>query len=161
MANLDIFTPLGQESLRQERLMLEAVQRAYGLEVIETDKDQPCEIDGILVRDKVVVGVFESKCRKLTRAQMRKFQDTWLVTFDKVLAGLHFSKLMRVPYYGLLYLTEEPIGLMIQISDSSGSPVVKMQIARTETRRTVNGGLIERANAYIDLSTAYEFEVGK
>lgn len=141
--------------------MLDALKRVWGCQIIETDKASPCEIDGLIAIQDVIVGVFESKCRKLTRTQMRKFDDTWLVTFDKVLAGLHFSRQLRVPYYGLLYLTEEPICMIVQISDKSGSPIVKMAIARTETRRTVNGGVIERANAYIDLSTAHEFKLNE
>jgi hypothetical protein len=159
MVSLDILTPRGQESLRQERILLDAVSKAYGFDILETAKDQPCEVDGFLARDGVICGVFESKCRKLTRAQMRKFDDRWLVTFEKVLAGLRFSKLLMVPFYGLVYLTEEPVGLMIQISDATGSPIVNMEVAQTTTQRTVNGGTIQRANAYIDLDTAFEFPV--
>lgn len=159
MVSLDILTPKGQESLAQERKMLDAVSRAYGFTVIETDKNSPCEVDGFLVRDNVIEGVFESKCRKLTIEQLRKFNNTWLVTFDKVLAGLQMSKQLYVPYYGLVYLLDEPCGLMIQLSDAMGSPIVKMEVAQTTTRRSINGGLAQRANAYVDMSTAHMFPV--
>ena len=159
MGNLDILTPRGQESLRQERRMLDAIKDVWGFQVFETDKDSPCEVDGFLGRDNIVVGVFESKCRKLTMAQLHKFDNRWLVTFDKVLAGLSFSRKLQVPYYGLIYLLDDGIGLMIQISDAKGSPIVNMEVAQTTTQRTVNGGTIQRANAYIDMSTAYQFPI--
>lgn len=139
--------------------MLDAVKAAWGFQVFETDKNSPCEVDGFLGRDNIVVGVFESKCRKLTLDQLRKFDNKWLVTFEKVLAGLSFSRKLQVPYYGLVYLLDEPVGLMVQISDAKGSPIVKMDIAQTTTQRTVNGGTIQRANAYIDMSTAYQFPI--
>lgn len=159
MTNLDILTTKGQESLRQERRMLDALKEAWQFQVFETDKDSPCEVDGFLARDNIVVGVFESKCRHLDLEQLRKFDNTWLVTFDKVLAGLELSRKLHVPYYGLVYLLDEPMGLMVQISDAKGSPIVKMEVAQTTTQRTVNGGTIQRANAYIDMSTAYTFPI--
>lgn len=161
MVSLDILTPKGQESLRQEKRMLKAVEAAYGFQVVETDKNSPCEVDGFLVRDNTIQGVFESKCRNLTIEQLRKFNNTWLVTFDKVLAGLQMSKQLYVPYYGLVYLLDEPCGLMIQLSDAMGSPIVKMEVAQTTTRRSINGGLAHRANAYVDMSTAHMFPVGE
>jgi len=158
--NLDIDTPKGQISLQQERQLLDSLRAAYpGKCFVETKKDMPAQIDGVIIEKRTLIGVFESKCRNMTSEQMHKFNDQWLVTYEKIVAGAEISKRLRVPFYGFLFLIDEPIGLNVKITDNEGNFIPDIKIERTKTQRTINGGSIIRTNAYISLETATPFEI--
>ena len=143
---MDIFTPKGQESLEQERKLLASFCAATNYSVIETDKNQPAQVDGFIVDGGVLCGVFESKCRKADVAKMHKWGDEWILTHQKLLDGAEISKRLCTPFYGIVYLLDEPIGIFIKLTDS-------------ETQATINGGTVVRANAYIDLSPCLTFPI--
>ena len=112
------------------------------------------------------MGIYETKCRyklPVKTLQNSTYSNRWLVTFDKILAGLELAQKLFVPYYGILYLVDEPDpdlrGHMVEIGDARGSLAVDIQVRRSETRATVNGGLANRINAYILMDTAYQFRV--
>ena len=158
--NLDINTPRGQQSLSQERKLVEGLKRAYpSISFIETHKTQPAQVDGLMVRDNVITGVYESKCRNMSAEDMHRFHDEWLVTYEKILHGAEIGKRLCVPFYGFLYLIKDSIGVAIKIADAEGNIYPKVRIERTETQRTINGGSIVRTNAYIDLSGSDTFPV--
>jgi hypothetical protein len=158
--NLDINTPRGQVSLQQERVLLDSARAAFpGVDFIETDKTGAAQVDGVMVKDNVVVGVYESKCRNLTKEQMHRYGDEWLVTYEKILGGIEVSKRLRVPFYGFIYFTREPIGAFIKIADEEGNILPQIRVAHTVTQMTVNGGSIIRENAYIDLSSGFTFPI--
>lgn len=156
--SLDIDSPKGQQSLIEERKMLDVVRSYYEFDVFETDKEVGCRVDGFLARDNQLFGVFESKCREMDLHTLRvNYKNQWLITYDKILAGLDLSKQLYVPYYGLLYLLHEPICMMIQISDDRGNAIVDIAVRETITQRSINGGLAKRVNGFVDMSTAYTF----
>lgn len=160
LVQLDINTERGQQSLSQERVLIRSVQAAYSdIYFIETNKNAPAQIDGFMVRDEEIIGVYESKCRNMNVEQMNRFNDEWLVTFEKILNGAELSKRLYVPFYGLLYLTKEPIGVILKITDERGNILPRVRIEQTTTQKTVNGGSIVRTNAYIDISTCHTFPI--
>ena len=156
---MDIFTPKGQESLEQERKLLASFCAATNYSVIETDKNQPAQVDGFIVNDGVLCGVFESKCRKADVAKMHKWGDEWILTHQKLLDGAEISKRLCTPFYGIVYLLDEPIGIFIKLTDSEGKVLPKVRVENTETQATINGGTVVRANAYIDLSPCLTFPI--
>jgi hypothetical protein len=157
--NLDINTPKGQESLAQERLLLKSFGAVMGCDIVETDKSQPAQIDGFLVKENTVVGVFESKCRKATVQLMQKWGSEWLLTHQKLMDGVDISKKLRVPFYGVIYLLDEPLGVFIKLTDNVGNLLPKIRVQETSTQATINGGTAVRANAFIDLETSYTFPI--
>lgn len=157
---LDITTEKGQQSLSQERVLLASAQAVYqGIQFVETNKNAPAQIDGFMIRDDEIIGVYESKCRNMNVAQMHQFNDEWLVTFEKILNGAALSRRLYVPFYGLLYLVKEPVGLILKITDERGNILPKVRIEQTTTQKTINGGFIVRTNAYIDVSTGHTFPI--
>lgn len=156
---LDINTPKGRESLAQERILLKSFTVATNLGIVETDKSQPAQIDGFIVRDDTVVGMFESKCRKATVEQMNRWGDEWLITYQKLLDGAELSKRLRIPFYGIVYLLDEPLGFFIQLTDSEGNFVPKIRTEETKTQATINGGTAVRLNAYVDISNCSTFPI--
>ena len=111
---MDILTKKGQKSLEYERRMLDKINfhickdHKKDSMLIETDKDMDAKVDGIIVKDNQVSGIFESKCRNLSMMELRKF-DSWLITFDKIMDGKKLSEMLRVPFVGFLYLIKDDI----------------------------------------------------
>lgn len=150
--SLDISTPKGQKSLAQENALIRSFENANaGYHIIQTPKDKAADVDGFICKRERIAAVFESKCRECDMAQMSEWGWEWLVTFDKLTRGAEIAKSLQVPFYGLLYLVNEPIGISIRITDPDGNFIPKIRVERTLTQRTINGGEIVRTNAYISL----------
>ena len=86
---MDINTKRGQSSLNYERDAIEKFSLIHPeYRFIETPKDRPAAVDGVFMKGGVLHSVLEVKVRNMTRAKLRdSFDDTWLVTMDKVEAG--------------------------------------------------------------------------
>lgn len=153
---MDILTPKGQESLRYERVALEAYRFAHpDVHIFETRKDTDAKIDGMLVRDDEIVGIFETKCRNATHEQMKKW-GTWLITHQKVVDAAVISELMRVPFYGFLYLIPDNTLLVWQVTDERGKYLFQFESENTRTQATINGGTANRKNAFLPVSKVIE-----
>lgn len=156
--SLDVNTPRGKESVRQEEEMLSLLKSAIpSYDFIHTPKDTAADVDGFMVQNNAVSGMFLSSCRVASRSQMRKWGDTWLLTFEKIQKATQLAKQLCVPVYGFIYLVPDKLVLVIKLVSVRGEIVPTMRIERTETQATINGGKTVRSNAYIDLSTAKEF----
>ena len=106
---MDINTKRGQSSLNYERDAIEKFSLIHPeYRFIETPKDRPAAVDGVFMKGGVLHSALEVKVRDVTRERMRiTFRDTWLVTMDKVEAGRVLSRLLRIPFGGMLYLLPE------------------------------------------------------
>jgi hypothetical protein len=86
-----------------------------------------------------------------------KFKSEWLVTFDKLLRAAALSRQLQLSFTAIVYLIPDRIVLAKTLWDADWMLKVDMSVKQTTTQRTVNGGSVSRANAYIDLSTAAIF----
>jgi len=155
--NLDINTPKGQITLAQEQAQLAILAKsAPGVSFIQTPKDQPADVDGFIVREGSIVGMFLSSCRTSSREQMRKWGDTWLLTFDKIQKAIPLAKQLCVPVYGCIYLVPDQMVLTLTLVSAKGEVMPSMRLERTKTQASVNGGQVVRTNAYISLESAKE-----
>ena len=152
---MDILTKKGQKSLEYERIMLERISVLTNVNIIETDKDMDAKVDGMISQDNQLTGIFESKCRNMSLMQLRKF-GSWLVTFDKILDGRKLSQLLRVPFIGFLYLIPDEIIMYWKITDKYGNFLFDFDVKNTKTQKTINGGSIVRANAYLPVKRGAE-----
>lgn len=153
---VDILTPKGEETLRQELRAIELLQKKFpGVRYVHTPKNKPASVDAVLVKDSEIVAVVETKCRQMTLNDLLfKFEGDWLVTWDKVSCGRDAASYFCVPFVGILYLVPDDTLLVQKISDANGDWSVPMRIKQTETQRTVNGGTAIRYNAYISMENA-------
>jgi hypothetical protein len=160
MHGLDILTPRGQQTLVDEAAAAAIWERANpGFAYITTPKDTASSIDAVLVRDGSIQAIAETKCRYgLTLDQFRgAFGGEWLVTMDKLVSASRLAAGLCVPLYGFLYLADEGVLLTQRITDSTGQFVVRLRCENTATQKTVNGGSVVRANAFIDMSQARQW----
>ena len=94
----------------------------------------------------------------MTLEQLQKWDNEWLITYDKIEAGRYLGNALGVSYIGFLYLIPDDLLIIQQISDNSGKWTCEYRTAVTETQETVNGGSIARLNAYINLDNAQHLD---
>jgi len=155
---MDVMTKRGQSSLEYERRAIEKFSLAHpDQRYVETPKHRPAEVDGVFMRQAALSAVAEVKTRNLTNLHlMTHFNNEWLISADKVDAGRTVSRLLRIPFVGLLYLIPDDLLLVLTITDSTGQWAFDFERRKTITKRTINGGEVERMNAFLPLLTAKE-----
>lgn len=164
---MDIKTPLGRKSLKDER---EAVERFRELHPsfgwMETEKGQPAAMDGFfyaysqspIANTYTMSAVVEVKCRKESREHFRThFDNTWLITHQKLVDGQKISKLCRIPLVGILWTTPDRHLCVVKLTRRDGTYCFDFEVRETETQATINGGRARRANAFIPLQYATEY----
>ena len=147
---MDILTEKGQQSLRHEEKMLNYIKEKYKTEIIETPKNKPALCDGFLVKNGIITGVFESKCRNNTIQDFIKW-GSWLITYAKIDGLAWMSNKLCVPAFGFLYSIPDDAILMWRITDEEGNFKFELDVQKTTTQANINGGLIERENAYLSM----------
>jgi hypothetical protein len=158
LTNLDINTPKGQKTLIQEQRAVEIFCNHFtDVEYVNTPKNGSSPVDALLVNNNNLVGIVETKCRDLTRNQLTKYDDTWLITWDKIKKAQQITKFLEVPLWGFLYLVPDDLLVLVDIADANGEFLRPMDIRQTKTQRTVNGGTAIRENAYITITDCFEF----
>jgi hypothetical protein len=157
---LDVNTPKGQESLMHELRAVELWNRYYPeLTYVHTPKDGPALVDGVIVNNEAqVLAVVEQKSRNMTIEQLQKWDYEWLITYDKIEAGRYVAQSLGVPYIGFLYLTNDDLLLTKKISDKHGKWTCDFRTDITETQETINGGMIDRLNAFIKMDDAHHLQ---
>lgn len=126
------------------------------LRYVETPKDQPATVDALILSDSGIKAVVETKCRYNVAIDffMTVFNGEWLVTLDKIIDASRTAKLLGVPLVGFLYLVKDKTLLVQRIANPDGRFTAEMKIRTTKTQTTINGGEIERTNAFIDMRHA-------
>lgn len=152
---LDINTPKGRIAAQQQTEALRIISHHCGTNFITTSDTNAACVDAFAVNlEGTIEAVAEIKSRDMTRRQLELYGDEWLVSFDKINHGAELSKMLRVPFIGILYLVPDSLVLTIVIANRRGDIVAPMRISRTETKKSINGGLIKRTNAYINMGSA-------
>jgi hypothetical protein len=148
--SLDIDTPKGQVSLKDEQIVARWFNSKDDYQYIQTPKHSPAKVDAVLVREDMIIGLAETKCRyKINLQDFRnKFKNEWLVTWEKLESGLKLAEQLCVPLYGFLYLVDDDVLLIQNLN--------KIEIRKefTETQKTINGGKIVRENGFIPMNDA-------
>jgi len=158
---MDILTKKGQASLHYEHIMLNKIREHICKKhkdnsfIYETDKDKPSKVDGFIVKDNVLSGIFESKCRNMGLVELMEY-GSWLITMDKIMDGKKLSEMLCIPYIGFLYLIKDDIVMYWKITNSDGEFLFNFDIKRTKTQKTINGGEIVRSNAYLPFEKGNE-----
>lgn len=156
MSNLDINTPLGQESLEEERKMAKLFQRHHVWQrYVNTNKAGKAAIDAVLLSYDNILGLVEQKSRKFTLEEFKsKHKMEWLVTYKKIIDAEKAAELMQLPLWGFLWMIPSRCLLRKILWTPDKGRIAKLYTDHTRTQRTINGGSIVRENAYIDMSDA-------
>jgi|10_taG_2_1085330.scaffolds.fasta_scaffold68660_4 hypothetical protein len=163
MSNLDVNTPKGQESVEDEQIMLKQIRKVWELDVVETPKKEAAKIDTMLIRDNVLVGITENKCRynmylkddHFYLSKYNKTYDSWLITNEKIESGRILAGALCVPFFGFLHLVDDDTILWWKIASGDGKFLIDFDRKESETQATINGGTIMRENAYLPIEHAH------
>ena len=150
---MDIKTEKGKQSLLYEDKMLNTIKEKYNIDIIETDKDSPALCDGFMVQNGIITGVFESKCRNATVQTFEKW-GSWLITYEKLDGLAWMSNKLCISAFGFVYCIQDDAILMWRITDREGNYIVELDLKKSKTQATINGGQAERVNAYLPFGHA-------
>jgi hypothetical protein len=154
---MDILTPRGLQTLEDEHKAARIWTGHYpAYQYVMTPKEEPAVVDAVLVKDKIVVAVVETKCRYDMTIQdlMSHRNGEWLVTHEKLLKARQVGLGLGVPLVGFLYMVQDKVLLVQKLTDTDGNFVVEMRLEETTTQQTVNGGIVTRRNAFIKMHNA-------
>jgi len=154
---MDILTQKGRETLLQVNEAINIWRNNMpDFEYIHTPPSAPADIDGFLIKDKTIKGIVEVKCRvsMSVDAFVKTHKSEWLVTFDKIVRCMKVSDALHVPFLGFLYFPQEKTLFYKTIYKPGHGVQAGFHVLNTRTQATVNGGKINRDNAYIDMSEA-------
>lgn len=154
---MDILTPKGQESKRQEDRAVEIWHGSYpNLRYCETPKDRPASVDAVIVKNDKIYAVVETKCRpQLTMTTFAiDHKHKWLVTDEKIRKAQAVAEALQVPFVGFLFIPEASALFFETLWHPQKGWMVNIEVKETRTQATINGGSIVRKNAYIDMSKA-------
>jgi hypothetical protein len=156
---MDAKTQRGREALQHSTDALFILACKSGKRFIPFSDDLSVDVDGFIEQNGVVVGLYEVKARNMTYSDFQtKFKSEWLVSFDKLIRAATLSKRLQLSFTAIVYLIPDRIVLAKTLWDAEWVLKVDMSVKQTTTQKTVNGGSVSRANAYIDLSTAAIFQ---
>lgn len=154
---LNINTPRGKHSQRHEQELISALSVKWpNLSWVDTPKDMPAAVDGLWInKHGSVHAVVETKCRDLTEDLfLGRYDGEWLITADKLKHGCTVAVLLGVPFYAYLALVPDGVLYYRKISDSRGKRLANWREEKTTTPRNINGGSVERVNAFLQMRDA-------
>lgn len=133
---MDILTPKGQETLAQERAAISLFLQSFpGFEFIETPKDTPADIDGIITKNGVMISGVEVKCRNMTADDLvNKYKNQWLITADKLDRGVNVCERLGIDFRGFLYLVPHNMLLIVPIFSYKDGWVTEPEYEMTKHR---------------------------
>lgn len=139
-----------EESLQHEIDAMILLSDVYGWRTLKTPRY--ARVDGIVTNyDGDMLAVYEFKSRELTLDELTK-HGTYLVTHQKIQDGCDAARTLGVPFILIVYLIGSENIISFKVADSDGQLLIDYDVARTTTRKNVNGGIVERYNAFIPLN---------
>lgn len=160
MGDLDINSPRGQKTLGDEARCVSIIEAAYpGWSVAFTPKETSAAVDGVILQNGITRAIIEQKSRYDVSLDefINRYRNQWLVTFDKIVKARGIAEAFCVPLVGLLYIVRDDKVLAQTLWRPQDGWTVSFTVKKTETQRSVNGGIALRDNAYIDMSKAKAF----
>lgn len=139
-----------EESLQHEIDAMILLSDVYGWRTLKTPRY--ARVDGIVTNyDGDMLAVYEFKARGMTLNELTTM-GTYLVTHQKITDGCDAARTLGVPFILIVYLIGSENIVSFKIADSDGQLLIDYDVARTTTRKNVNGGIVERYNAFIPLN---------
>lgn len=161
---MDILTPKGQETLVEEARAVRLWQSKYpDFRYCETPKEMPAAVDAVLIKDGVIKGVVETKCRRNMSLEKleSEYKWEWLVTTEKIHKGRYVAEALQVLFIGFLYLVDDDVLLHQVLWRPDHGWVPSIGARQTRTQYSVNGGSAMRENSFIDMSNAKSIKGNK
>jgi len=157
---MDAITPKGREALEQSERALRTVESKTGTEFVKFDDTVASTVDGVVCRDGIIVAIYEVKSRKCSSEEIRtRFGNRWLLSYNKLQSAYSLTSCLKVPFVGVLHCQVDDVVMVKKFWEGDGKLLSRWYVDETWTQMTVNGGQIERTNAYIEMSGAIQYVI--
>jgi hypothetical protein len=160
MKSLDCNTPRGQIYIGTQLSCHTRIEEALNCEVISTNTKSSSDIDALLVRNKILIGLGEVKSREMSFDLISKKlmyngrgYDSYLITHEKLEKLRNLCKIFNVSGFLFVSLLLDGKIAVWKICDANGNFCVEMKKEKTKTQATCNGGTAFRENAYLSLNS--------
>lgn len=150
--SLDVLTPLGNEADALGQAMGRVLAQHMGVEWVKCGKGNVARVDGQMVQNGQLRRVVECKVRNDSRSLIEQWGGSYLITADKLDDGALASRLLHVPFTLCAYLKPDQTAYWWRLTDEDGEWAFPFERAVTRTRRTVNGGVADRENAFLPMT---------
>lgn len=159
---LGIKTEKGQLSEAQGREAIKAFSDAHpSLDYVFTNPKEAACVDGFITDlNRNTLYVVEVKARDMTLEKLRgDYNNTWMLSVDKLERGKLLSEMLLIPFIGILRLNPDNKFLVVQLTDAKGRYVIDYEERETVTRQPFIGGREQDNTAFIDMSNAKEYNL--
>lgn len=159
---LDCETPLGKQFIEEQYKVQRKLQERGYIVFNSSGKDNHSDV--FLCKEyggwPTLVGIAEIKCRKSAGGHQINRQylidnGGYLITYSKLKYGAMVSGLHMVPFFVIVSLIDEGVILVWQVTNRTGSFLDDVPFRVTKTRKTVNGGEIQRTNAFLQMDSKF------
>jgi hypothetical protein len=148
---MDSATPKGKIAIDQEGHTVERICTALRCQAITLGMG--ARIDRVLTREGNAVAVVEIKGRQMSLEKLTEF-GSYLLTAKKLKWLALSAQALFVPAFLFVHLIPDNLILYWQCADKMGAITVAHTIQHTTTQKTINGGQVERENAYLEIIEA-------
>lgn len=156
-SRLDVLTPRGMEANLTAHRVAEAAAARWGLGWSPTPEGRPALVDGAFTKAGRLYALAECKVRSDSRAEIRKWGDTYLITYEKLYKGKELAAGLALPLVLVVYLRPDEMVHVWKVSTPDGRWAVPYDARETTTRATVNGGTATRLNAFLPFTASSSF----
>jgi len=150
---------MGREANRVAQLLAQRIGREWGMQWVSTPEDGPARVDGVFVRSGAIRAVAEIKVRTCGREFIEARGGEYLITAAKLDGGREIGVALGVPFVLLVLLQGDLTAYWWKLTDQYGQWQVPIVRRTTRTRETVNGGQIERVNAFLPMRYAKSLDL--
>lgn len=116
-------------------------------------------IDGIIIKEKKIVAIYELKTRDIKFETLcKQYNDEFLISKSKLDAGVQMSKQTRTPFVLILNTTIDDNIFIKSITNDNGEIICQYRIEKTKTKKNIDGGVAIRDNAFIKMFNVFSIK---
>lgn len=123
-----------------------------------TFNDEFCLIDGIIIKQDKVVGIYELKVRDINYFELQStFDNDLLISKNKIDTGIKVAQLISTKFVILLHTLKDGRTFIKSITDEKGNLNCSYYHYNTKTNKKIyGGGKVTRENYFITMDNLYE-----
>ena len=162
---LDCETPRGRMYI-EEQYKTQKILESLGFVVVSLSKKEHGS-DAIIAKREdgrlSIYGLGEIKTRHkagevpLTRRYLEE-NGGYLVTYDKIRRGCDLAFRLGVPFFLIVRMLHENLMMIWRITDEEGILLFDFDRRLSSSKKTCNGGVAQRDNAYLPVDKAKIFD---
>jgi hypothetical protein len=153
--NLGCNTEVGRVYIQKQAECIDIISQKWNVNIFNTSDTEIADIDGIIVKNNIVVGAIEIKSRETTLEQLKKW-GSYLITFEKLIKLRDVCKSLCINGLVGVFLIKDKKIVYWKVCNSKGEFLISLEAKVSTTQKHCNGDEIDRFNAYLSLEDMKE-----